>query len=285
MFETKDQLGRPVVLQQYPPIRIISLVPSITELLHDLGLEDEVAGITKFCVHPQNWFRSKIRIGGTKNVNIEKARSLQPDLIIANKEENVKEQVETLESISPVYISDINTYEDALEMIETVGVLTGKKEKAAEIIDQIEIAFGQNFKIQGPNSNDSRVTGNWQPATCYLIWRNPYMTTGGDTFISDMLRKCGFENVFANEQRYPKISLEEIAERKPQLVLLSSEPYPFKQRHIEEIRAVMPNAIILLVDGEMFSWYGSRMLYAAQYFLELREKIFQIGYNSNLDFC
>lgn len=279
MFETKDQLNRKVVLQQFPPKRIVSLVPSITELLHDLGLQEEVAGITKFCVHPKGWFHTKTRIGGTKNMNIKTIKSLKPDLIIANKEENVKEQVDALESVAPLWISDINTYEDALHMIKSVGELTGKEQKANQIIQQIKVAFNSISGLVSPTALTRSVN------CCYLIWRDPYMTTGGDTFISNMLQKCGFKNVFGNEQRYPRVSLEAIAARKPQIILLSSEPYPFKEKHIGEIKVAIPNAIVLLVDGEMFSWYGSRMLYAAQYFLDLREKLFQPGYNNHLDFC
>ena len=262
MIEIADQLNRKVVLSSYPPKRIVSLVPSQTELLHDLGLEDEVIGITKFCVHPQNWFRSKTRVGGTKNVNIEKIKELQPDLILANKEENVKEQVEVLEKIAPVWISDVNNLDDALDMIEKVGTLTGKSEKSKLIAENILYSFS---KLE---------TKNPKLKTCYLIWRNPYMTIGGDTFINDMLKRCGLHNAYTQEQRYPKIILEELKEHNVQLVLLSSEPYPFKEKHVEAIKGVLPKAKILMTDGEMFSWYGSRMLYAAQYFKELTNRIY-----------
>ncbi|HNP24764.1 MAG TPA: helical backbone metal receptor [Panacibacter sp.] len=279
MFETEDQLKRKVVLQQFPPKRIVSLVPSITELLYDLGLQEEVIGITKFCVHPKDWFRSKTRVGGTKDINTAIVRSIKPDLIIANKEENVKEQVEALELFAPAWISDINTYEEALRMIKAVGELTGKDQKATQVINQIHAAFETLPWLVSP-------TALIEPATCcYLIWRNPYMTVGGDTFISNMLRQCGFRNAFENESRYPQVSLAAIASRRPQIVLLSSEPYPFKEKHIDEIHLALPNARILLVDGEMFSWYGSRMLYAAQYFIELREKIFTVSADGNPNFC
>lgn len=286
MFTCTDQLGRNVELSQYPPKRIISLVPSVTELLHDLGLENEVVGITKFCVHPQSWFRNKTRIGGTKNININKIRSLAPDLVIANKEENVEEQVNVLSSIAPVWVSDIDTFEDALDMIRSVGILTRKKDKAEDIIAQIKASFRALQLPDLINTNASPETSNQTYATCcYLIWRNPYMTVGGDTFISDMLHKCGLNNVFEHERRYPAITLEQAAAANPQLVLLSSEPYPFKQQHIDEIKAALPHAVVLLVDGEIFSWYGSRMLHAAQYFHELRDIIFRHTYFNKQDFC
>src|SRR5215831_15778124 len=175
MFECKDQSGKNVLLNQFPPKRIISLVPSQTELLYDLGLDEQVVGITKFCVHPEHWFRNKERVGGTKDINVDKVKSLQPDLILANKEENVKEQIAQLETIAPVWISAITTFEDALQMIKSVGKMTNTREKALSLILHIVKNFSQlqatNHKLQ----------------TSYLIWRNPYMTIGGDTFINNML--------------------------------------------------------------------------------------------------
>jgi ABC-type Fe3+-hydroxamate transport system substrate-binding protein len=263
MFECIDQSGRKVVIKNFPPKRIVSLVPSQTELLFDLGLDEEVVGITKFCVHPEKWFRTKTRIGGTKNIDVEKIKTLQPDLIIANKEENVKEQVELLEKNAPVYVSDINNLEDALQMIEAIGKITNKNDNANKITATIKERF----------SKLSLLTVNQQLSTLYLIWRNPYMTVGGDTFIAEMLRCCGFRNVFENEKRYPEISLDQLSTNNCQLILLSSEPYPFREKHIDEIKKVLPEAKIILVDGEMFSWYGSRLIHAAEYFKALIDEI------------
>src|SRR5690348_6568085 len=259
MFQCKDQSGRTVTLKQFPPKRIISLVPSQTELLYDLELNEEVIGITKFCVHPEHWFRNKERVGGTKNVNIKKIRLLQPDLILANKEENVKEQIEQLEKIAPVWISDITTFDDAIQMIKSIGEITNTREKALSLILHIVKNFSQ---LQ---------TADHKLQTCYLIWRNPYMTIGGDTFVNNMLNKCGLQNVFEHLNRYPEITIEQIVATDPQLILLSSEPYPFKEKHIEELKLFFSNTKIILVDGEMFSWYGSRMTYAANYFQSLLE--------------
>jgi ABC-type Fe3+-hydroxamate transport system substrate-binding protein len=247
-----DMMGRKVELQ-YPPKRIVSVVPSQTELLCDLGLENEVVGITKFCVHPERWFRSKTRIGGTKQLHIDKIRELQPDLIIANKEENTQEQIEELAREFPVWVSDIQTIDQGVVMIEMVGELVGKADVARKIISEIETGFSQ---LQKANKN-KRVA--------YFIWYKPWMSTGGDTFISDMIERIGWENVFADKARYPEINLEELKGANPEVVLLSSEPFPFKEKHIAEITAVLPNADVRLVDGEMFSWYGSRMRYAAEY--------------------
>lgn len=255
-----DQLDRTVEIQSSPK-RIISLVPSQTELLHDLGLEEEVIGITKFCLHPQKWFKEKTRIGGTKQVHIEKLKALHPDLILANKEENVKEQIEELAKDFPVWISDVNTLEDAYEMIASIGEITGIKETAETLITRIKTNFTE---LQ---------TTNHQLQTCYLIWKDPYMTIGGDTFIHHLLEKAGFQNVFANATRYPVISIEDLQNANCQLLLLSSEPFPFKQKHADELQPFLPNTKIILVDGEMFSWYGSRLLYAPAYFQSLHRQI------------
>lgn len=236
------------------PKRIISLVPSQTELLHYLGLEKETIGITKFCVHPDKWFRNKNRVGGTKNIDIQKIINLQPDLIIANKEENVKEQVEQVATRFPVWVSDVNTLEDAYQMIADIGTLTGKTSKAATLVSAIKFEFDKLPLLHSP-----------LPA-CYLIWKDPYMTIGGDTFIHQMLQKSGYENVFAARLRYPQVSVNEIRESGCKVVLLSSEPYPFKQKHIDELQEQLPGVGIQLVDGEMFSWYGNRLLLAPSYF-------------------
>jgi len=258
MFIFTDQLGRKIFLSN-PPRRIISLVPSITELLFDLGLEDEVVGITKFCIHPDVWFRTKTRVGGTKNVHMDMITSLHPDLIIANKEENVKEQIEQLEKFTPVWVSDVSDLEDALEMIHQIGGLTGKSIKAKEIVERIEM----NFRLLASSFNMTRTR------VCYLIWQEPYMTVGGDTFIHDMLQRCGFENVFAHRIRYPEVTVEQIANTGCDVIFLSSEPYPFKQQHAEELQKIFAERSVKLVDGAMFSWYGSRLILAADYFQNL----------------
>lgn len=245
-------MGREVEYS-YPPKRIVSVVPSQTELLYDLGLEDEVVGITKFCVHPEAWFRSKTRIGGTKQLHIDKIQQLKPDLIIANKEENTQEQIEELAKEFPVWLSDIQNIPQALQMIQVVGQLTGKEHKAAEIVDHV---------VGGFNSLQ-RATISKRVA--YFIWYKPWMSVGKDTFISNMIQTIGWQNVMGDKLRYPEVTLEELKAYDPEMVLLSSEPFPFKEKHIDEIKAVLPDADVRLVDGEMFSWYGSRMLKAVAY--------------------
>jgi ABC-type Fe3+-hydroxamate transport system substrate-binding protein len=262
-----DQLGRTIFLQQ-PPARIVSLVPSQTEMLHALGLEKEVAGITKFCIHPSNWFHSKTRIGGTKDIRADRIRVLQPDLILANKEENDQGQIEELSRHYPVWISDIHTLQDALQMILSVGELTGKHPEARLLSEEISRRFDtlRLPESTAPATNPPRL----KLRTAYFIWRKPWMVAGGDTFIHDMMDRCGFHNLFGNRDRYPSIELTSPALENCECILLSSEPYPFRERHIAEIRAEIPHARIRLVDGEMFSWYGSRLLLAPAYFQQLQ---------------
>ena len=274
MFTAADQTGATVTLPSFPPKRIVSLVPSQTELLHYLGLEDEVVGITKFCVHPREWFESKQRVGGTKNVHIDMVKALSPDLIIANKEENVKAQVDELKNIAPVWVSDIATLGDALSMIKQLGLLVNKEKKADGLSKKIEKKFG---KLAQPatrylSSDHFQIfkSSNFQiTKVAYLIWHDPYMAVGGGTFIGDMLRRCGFNNIFEHEKRYPEITLQQLAKLNCKYVFLSSEPFPFKEQHAAEIRNQLPDIKVVFVNGEMFSWYGSRLLLAAQYLKEL----------------
>jgi len=240
-----------------PPKRIISVVPSQTELLSYFELDKETIGITKFCIHPEKWFREKNKIGGTKNLQLEKIISLSPDLIIANKEENVKEQIESLATKFPVWLTDVNNFEDALKMINDIGTITQKIEKSQLLIDSLK----EQFQKITQTSHNSRML--------YLIWKNPYMAAGGDTFINDMIVKAGFENVIKDYKRYPEISIQEMKELNCSCIFLSSEPFPFKDADIKELSEQLPSVKIIKVDGEMFSWYGSRLLKSAEYFKTL----------------
>jgi len=249
--------------------RVISLVPSLTELLYDLDLGDRVLGITKFCIHPREWYKNKPHIGGTKNVKIDLIKKLQPDLIIANKEENTKEQVESLAAFTDVYVSDINKLADALEAIRFIGRLTVAATRAAQIAEEIETKFRRLR---------ARAEGHPSIRAAYVIWRNPTMVAGGDTFIDDMMGYCGLANSFADTRRYPAVALEEwLPSRLPQdmceLILLSTEPFPFNEKHVQELTTRFPAVRCMLVDGEIFSWYGSRLLKAAEYFDKFQEKL------------
>ncbi len=253
-MESVDQMGRQVPVPSAPQ-RIVSLVPSKTELLYDLGLGERVVGITKFCIHPETWFKTKHRVGGTKKVDMEKVRALKPDLIIGNKEENDRSDIEALSAEFPVWMSDVRDLPGALEMIEGIGALTGTQEKAASLTKGIDAAFEGLGKREEPRT------------VAYLIWREPFMAAGHGTFVDDMLQRCGLVNVFdEGDARYPEFSAQGLAEADPEVVLLSSEPYPFQEKHIAEINMILPGTPVRLVDGELFSWYGSRLLKAPGYF-------------------
>ncbi len=238
------------------PSRIVSLVPSLTELLYDLGLENRIAGITKFCIHPESLFRSKIHVGGTKKIDHHTISKINPDLIIANKEENLQSDIEALSEKFPVWISDIYTLEDSIDMIEKIGVITDTETSAQIINHSIRNKF-------------STITNGLRINTIYLIWKEPFMAAGSDTFINDMMKRCGMINVLPAGSRYPEISREQLIELNPELVLLSSEPYPFKAKHIEEIKSILPDAKCLIADGESFSWYGSHLIKSPDYFNKL----------------
>jgi len=246
-----DQLGR-LVEFNFPPQRIISLVPSQTELLFDLGLADRVVGLTKFCVHPNEWFTSKTKVGGTKKFRFDIIDSLQPDLIIGNKEENYEEGITRLTSKYPVWMSDIISWENALLMIREVGSLVDENAKVELLLEEIQNKFKKIKPLPAKR-------------VLYFIWRKPWMAAGKNTFIDAMLLKIGLVNCIETE-RYPELSLENIKKLSPDIILLSSEPFPFQQKNIKELQPFLPTAKIILVDGEMFSWYGSRLIKAADYF-------------------
>lgn len=259
-FHAKDMMGRQVLVPKNPK-RIISLVPSQTELLYDLGVGEQVVGQTLFCIHPREAHQYKTRVGGTKNYKFEVIRELQPDLIIGNKEENDEQGINTLAEEFPVWMSDIYGLQDALQMIKSIGALVNKLEKATAIANQIDTQFSSFTHSAKPQK------------VLYLIWRKPYMAAGNHTFINDMLKHLNLVNVCnSKDARYPEINFDNLT-NVPDVILLSSEPYPFKQQHINEIATYFPASKILLVDGELFSWYGSRLLHSTSYFNYLLQQI------------
>lgn len=253
----KDQLNRTLSFTQTPK-RIISLVPSQTELLVDLGLEKSIVGITRFCVHPKSLKKSKSIVGGTKKIHVDRIKALQPDIIICNKEENSKEIVEDLESIAPVWVSDMYTIEDALQMITMLGSLFNVENTSRNLIASIQSEIN-DFKIFIKSKPSKRVA--------YLIWNNPYMIAGKNTFIQQLLALNKFENINIDpHSRYPEVSIEDL--KKADVILLSSEPFPFKEKHVKSIKEATGKEVVL-VDGEYFSWYGSRLKEAFHYFKTL----------------
>lgn len=266
-----DQLGRMIELDQLPE-RIISLVPSQTELLIDLGLGDRIVGVTRYCIHPAGLIDEKTVVGGTKKIVESRIIELQPDLIICNREENNQKIVEFCDHIAPTYVSDIDTLEQALEMIADVGEITGTKFKAKSLIRNISSAFKT---LQKPEVEQKAL---------YLIWKKPYMAVGTGTFINDMLARAGFSNAAQDLTRYPELEMEAMIKLQPDAVFLSSEPYPFTTDDIAEMKLafltapsqdpIKPNVTpdFKVVDGELFSWYGSRLLKTPEYLKGLQPK-------------
>ena len=256
-----DQMGRSIEVP-LPPQRIVSLVPSQTELLIHLGLTEQLVGRTKFCIHPKHIVQQIPKVGGTKQLHIDRIDALQPDLIIGNKEENSQDIIEQLARRYPIWMSDISSILEAFQMIEAIGLLTDRLTTAEQLLNILKSEFDRLPGYPKTASSGIRVA--------YLIWRKPYMVAAAGTFIDSMLTAAGFQNVFADQERYPEIEPSTLITKEVQAVFLSSEPYPFKARHQKELEQICPNAVIQLVDGELFSWYGSRMLHAVPYLLKLR---------------
>jgi ABC-type Fe3+-hydroxamate transport system substrate-binding protein len=253
--ETTDALGRPVVLESAPR-RIVSLVPSQTELLADLGLDAEIVGLTRFCVPPEGWKQRKTIVGGTKHLRLDRIATLRPDLVLGNREENERAQIEAVAALAPVYVTDVATVEDALAMIRAVGRLVDRASPAEVLAAEIEAGFAGLERVEPLRA-------------AYFIWRRPWMSVGGDTFIHDVMRQAGLVNVFGNRTRYPEVTPEEVAAARPDVLLLSSEPYPFRAEHAAEMEAATGTPA-MLVDGEVFSWYGSRLRLTPPYLRALR---------------
>lgn len=260
----KDQLGREISLKSSPK-RIISLVPSQTELLCDLGLENELVGITKFCVHPYHLKATKTIVGGTKKVDFEKIKGLQPDFILCNKEENSYDFLPELEIIAPTYFSDVNTIQDSINLITDLGIILNRRTESSNLIAKI------NFKL-----NDFKNFIKDKPIrkVAYFIWSKPWMAVGNDTYINEILKLNKFENIYSNMSRYPKVEISKIRhEGDPDVIILSSEPFAFKDEHAMKISTYTNRSITVFADGEFFSWHGSRLLLAFDYFKELHKKL------------
>lgn len=257
MLNIYDQTGRLVQIPSHPR-RIISLVPSLTELLFDLGLDQEIVGVTRYCISPPEKVAIRVKVGGIYQLNFQLIDSLQPDLIIANKEENDRQEILRLQERYPVYVSDIHSLQDAFRMIADLGILTDRIAAANQIITEIEGGF-------------SRIKPQITFSVAYLVWKDPYMVAGGNTFINDLLKHSGFDNVFQDQARYPQVSPERIGQA--QVILLSSEPYPFNEQDVKAFNKQFPASQVFQVDGAMFAWYGSRLRYTPGYIIQLLKKI------------
>lgn len=253
----KDQVNRTLSLEK-APVRIISCVPSITEILFEFNPAGNIIGRTKFCIHPKPQIQQIPIIGGTKNLRLEEIKARKPDLIFANKEENQKDQIEELAKEFPCYVSDIPNVENTCAFIADLGLIFSKEDLAKRINQNIRKELNSTLKIH--------------PVTAlYLIWQKPYMSIGNDTYIHNMLMHSKFSNILGHKSRYPKIDIQEINQYKPEVILFSSEPFPFKQKHMDELQDKLDyTPKMLLVDGEMLSWYGARTQAGLEYGRKLR---------------
>jgi iron complex transport system substrate-binding protein len=260
----KDQLGREISLKSTPK-RIVSLVPSQTELLYDLALENEIVGITKFCVHPYQLKSTKKIVGGTKKVDFGKIKALEPDFILCNKEENTYDFLPELEKIAPTYFSNVNSIQDSIDLILRLGSILNRRTESDNLAHKIEYKLSdfKNFIKEKPARK-----------VAYFIWSKPWMVAGNDTYINEMLKLNKFDNIYANMSRYPKVEINKIRyEGDPDVIILSSEPFPFKDEHAMEIATYTNRSITVFGNGEFFSWHGSRLLLAFDYFKELHKKL------------
>jgi ABC-type Fe3+-hydroxamate transport system substrate-binding protein len=260
----KDQIGREIVLKNVPK-KIVSLVPSQTELLCDLALENEIVGITKFCVHPYYLKSIKTIVGGTKKVDFDNIKALQPDFILCNKEENAYDMLPELEKIAPTYFSNVNSINNSIDLILHLGTILNRRTEADNLVNKIQFKLA-DFKQFIKDKPTRKVA--------YFIWAKPWMVAGSDTYINEMLQLNKFENIYEEMSRYPKVEINRIRhDGDPDVVILSSEPFSFNDEHALEIASFTNRSITVFGDGEMFSWFGSRLLLAFNYFKELHKKL------------
>jgi ABC-type Fe3+-hydroxamate transport system substrate-binding protein len=238
--------------------RIVSLVPSITELLFDLDLGPQVVGRTGFCIHPRGGVRAVPKFGGTKDVDIEALLAAAPTHVIVNIDENTRETFEQLRACVPhVVVTHPNTPTDNLELFTLLGGIFAREAQSAALAADFNAAL-----------TDLRLAMARQPArrVLYLIWREPWMTVSPDTYIANMLSLLGWQTVpRVCEQRYPILNAGALRELQVDLCLLSSEPYPFRDKHMTEVSKLLGGTPVHLIDGEMVSWYGSRSIAGLRY--------------------
>lgn len=256
-----DASGVPLALGARPR-RIVSLVPSTTELLCDLGLADRLVGVTVYCVEPRDVVRDKAKVGGEKDPDLERIRRLEPDLVVANVEENVQAHVETLREWGiAVWVTYPRNVPDSLQMIRELGEVTAVPERAAALLDKLAPLAAHTRALAAARS---------PVPVFYAIWRNPYMTINTDTYLSDVLATCGAANIFADRtERYPVVTLDEAAARQPSVILLPDEPFRFRRVHLKDFEPyrdvpAVRDGRIHLVDGKPFSWHGRRLADALQ---------------------
>jgi ABC-type Fe3+-hydroxamate transport system substrate-binding protein len=239
-----------------PPRRIVSLIPSTTELLCALGLADALVGVTVYCIEPRDVVRGKTRVGGEKDPDLAAIRALAPDLVVANIEENRREDIDALRAAGVrVWVTYPRTVAEGLAMIRDLGEVTGARERARALLDTLEPLYARARE---------RAAAHRPVPVFYPIWRQPWMTIGADTYVHDLLATCGGANVFGDRTRYPTVTLEEMAAKAPEVILLPDEPFRFRRAHLADFHAyetvpAVRGRRIHLVDGKPFSWHGPRL--------------------------
>ncbi|WP_413513290.1 ABC transporter substrate-binding protein [Myroides odoratus] len=265
MIVLKDQLGCEHTFEQTPK-RIVSLVPSQTETLFDLGLEDEIVGITQACIYPYHLRATKTVVGDLTKVDVEQIKLLQPDIIIVNKEETSTAIIESIQAICPVWVTDVKTLDENIKMIEAFGILFNKRTEARKWIDKIY--FGQKDLMDFVSSKPGY-------KAAYFVGKDPFLVAGDSTFIHELLTLNKFENVYASRaEKYPEVEVRKIRiQGDPELVFLSSVPYPFEEEDAFEIGRFTHHGKTIFVDGEMFSWFGTHVCKAFAYFKQIHNRL------------
>lgn len=251
-----------------PPKRVVSLVPSLTESLFDLNLGERLVGVTNYCIYPREGVASLPKVGGTKNPNIDTIIALDPDLVIFNQEENRKEDADALQAADiPIWVTHPQTVQEALNLLwEILSIFDEPSSEVGERVRwlerQVDWTAGAAAIVE---------TEGATPSVFVPIWVDPWMTFTEQTYIHDVLRICGGRNVFASlgkgerGERYPHITLDEVVEAQPEIVLLPDEPYKFTHEHADQIAQLdIPAAHegrIHLVEGSLLTWHGTRLAY------------------------
>lgn len=235
------------------PTRIVSLVPSLTEALYVFGVGEKVVGRTRYCTLPPRLVRKAEVVGGTKKVDFEAAMSLGPDFVIAVREENTKHDVQRFrEAGVEVFVGEPRTVSEAISMLRELAEVVGAADVSS--IERTERVL-EGLQAAKASATAARV---FAP-----IWKGPYMSPGGDTYVSDVLQVCGGTNVFGDRMRYPEVTAGEIEGSRPDVVLLPDEPYEFSAVDLAEFHELdIPAARserIHLIDGKLLTWYGPRM--------------------------
>lgn len=234
-------------------MRIVSLCPSLSELVFDLGRGQDLVGITKFCIHPAEGLAGIEKLGGTKDPKVERIIALEPDIVLLNQEENRLEDAELLRRAGlRCHVSMPRNVQETAEMVRSIASALERAGEGERIAQDIE-ARSRVVRARA----ESLVPVRW----AYLIWREPWMSVNKDTFVQDLLGQAGGLNVFAElEERYPCIEAHDLVETSPDVIFLSSEPFPFQEKHIEELAGLtgLERERFRLVDGEYLSWHGSR---------------------------